>query len=250
MSTRARPLLSFLAAALYVASMLLPESALAAIGQCGVYGSRWAGWTTADYGGSQPTSGIEGSSAYIYTNYSSAICGTDTDSSLNFTMSYDMVYDHSRKNYAQAGTFWGYGLPCVYEFVEQAKNDVHTRKLIRCTADGERHAYRNLMTGNPYRVVSYIDGVGEMVSNYDPFDTWQEPFDIQFMGETKYLQSDIPGIPNYKENFTAMGVQRFDNDNLVTACGYVILARFAGTPGRYATDDVSCSHVRTWTQDV
>lgn len=237
------------AAAFAGGTILLPQAASAAIYQCGIYGSRWTGWTTADHSGPQPSSGIEGSSSYIYTNYQSNLCSTDDDPDYNFSLSYNMVYDASRDNYAQAGTFWGYGLPCVYSFVEQTQsNHQPFRELIACTNDGERHAYRNLMTGQ-YNVTSSVDGINYMISSYNPFALWDSPFDIQFMGETKYLQSDVPGIESSKEQFTAMGVQRYDDDALVTTCGNAILAPFAGTPGRYATDSVSCKHVRTWTQE-
>lgn len=98
------------------------QSSAAAIYQCGSIGSYWAGWTSQDHDGPQPASEIEGSSAYIYTNYAGQTCGTDHRQNSNFIVSYDMVYDQHGAHYSQAGTFFGYGGPCVEKFTEQKKS--------------------------------------------------------------------------------------------------------------------------------
>lgn len=222
--------------------------ASAAIYQCGVYGSRWTGWTSRD-APRRPSTGIEGASADLWANYDTSVCSTDDSGGHNFTFSYDMVYDSTSKYWSQAGNYFGYGDPCVFATTEQAVNGVSTRLYFYCTNSGEEDAYRNLLVGNPYRMAASINGETKQQTTYNPIGTWGYPFDIQFMGETKYLQSDVPGVSTNKQLFTSMGVQQYTTDDLVSTCGNVILAHYGDIPGRYATDSVSCNYVRTWTVD-
>lgn len=128
-----------------------------------------------------------------------------------------MAYDKYGAHYVQAGTFFG-------------------------------NLWRIPVSGGSYRVSAYVDGVVQMTTTENAPISWTYPYDIQFMGETLYGESDVPGSPTTKEDFTAMGVQRYSDDTLVGSCGNVYSGIYYNTYYRYDADYVSCNHVRAWTR--
>ena len=227
---------------------VLATASPATAAACGAFANNQIGWGTAFYAGAQPAGGIEGSSSYIYTEPVS-LCTTDTRAGYNFSTSWNMVYGGGNGNYAQSGLMYRYGYGCIQKWAEQSLNGAFADWYAGCSAQGERHAYRNLSvyTGGQWHVQSTVDGVALKTSTWSPFG-WPTPRNIAFTGETYYGASNVMGTPSKKTAYTGMGVQRYDNDQLVTTCGHAYLGTYRqNNAGRYGVDSLDCSYVRTWT---
>ena len=240
---------TFAAATLLVTAVFTVDfsaPAAAAIANCGTSANEQVGWGSQFYNGTQPEL-VEGSSSYIITR-TAALCTTDKNGGTNFSTAWNMVY--AGQGYAQAGTMYRYGASCIYAWSEQSLNGTFTDYNSGCTGAGATHAYRNLfvITNGVYHIQSSVDGKNIHTTSWDPLSYWTVPYQVAFTGETWYSASDVPGTSGAKTNFTAMGVQRFSDNSLVTSCGNVALAayKYAGA-SRYSTNDTSCSYVSVWT---
>jgi hypothetical protein len=120
-----------------------------------------------------------------------------------------------------------------------------------CLTIGSRHPYRNLtvLTSGTYHVVSSYDGTAIQTSAYDPFTTWTTTtygFDIDFDAETVYTNTAVEGVASLPVNYTAMGVQQYD-DGLQTTCINANLGRVNQNNPPHAFENASdCSDVTTW----
>lgn len=226
------------------------NNADAAIAQCGTRQNSQIGWGTAFHSGAQPVGGAEGVSSFIYSE-PVALCTTDQRPKYNFSTSWNMIYKGAG-NYVQAGYIFRATYNCAPSWTEQSTGGHFRDWNYHCVTPGSRHAFQNLavFTNGNWHIRSTVDGHLIHLSTFSPF-AWNspEPRNIAFTGETYYGESDVMGTPSKKTAYTAMGVQRYDNNALVSTCGHAYLGTYTnGFASRYAVDSLACDYVRTWTK--
>jgi hypothetical protein len=175
-------------------------TANAEIYNCGTLGAFFAGWKAADSGEPHSYEGTRGDLIY----QQGTQCHTDTSPN-NLTASWTMILSQDRQGYAQSGYIYD-NLPpyCWKNFAEQkiGSGYLSVRKYGSCIDPGTHHntGQETMPVAPPqyWAIRSYIDSTVLMFSNWNQFATWTTPFVPEFLGETHYDQSDVPGGPSSK----------------------------------------------------
>jgi len=80
---------------------------------------------------------------------------------------------------------------------------------------GSRHTYTSLWYPGCTCMISRVDGIEYSRSWFNVFAQWTRPFEPEFMGETGFQGSDVPGSPSLHTNYTGLGAENYSNDTVV-----------------------------------
>ena len=113
--------------------------------------------------------------------------------------------------YAQSGFFRWYG-SSMYHTTEYKQDTAHTyvRKIcLTCGAliDGETNQYWEQYVTSCSCLRLNVDVTILDTTPFNPYSTWVFPFRSQYYGETKYLESDMPGYLSAPTDFRSMQIQ-------------------------------------------
>lgn len=200
----------------------------------------------------------EGASAHL-TAQAVAFCPGDARWRYNFSYAWTMVANNNGQGWIQSGFGqWNAGFGCLVHWSEASLDGINYNDVFgSCVSPGEVHQYWQQYTGQPCSPGDWGSGTshGNIYSNVDtiafmsicPWGVWTTPFSIQYMGETKYLESDMPGNDTHLTNFSDMEAQRF-SDNIWEATPCILdNANSNGNPyetvppGRWRLLVYSCS---------
>lgn len=194
--------------------VLAPGEALAQIPICGTNQQFLDGFASFD-----SPNRVEGVRANL-TARRGALCDTDQRPDFNFSTSWVLlVGGNGSSGYAQSGYFARYGQPLRY-FAEYDADGVGVGANFVRVFDAE------VPLGSVHTPwVQYVSGSYNLRLNYDttillitpfnPFVNWPQPFSPQFLGETRYQESDMPGTVGARAAYRTVQVQRFDNNSFV-----------------------------------
>jgi len=145
---------------------------------------------------------------------------------------------------------------CWRHFAQQQRdNRYYSATTVQgaCVNPGEHHntLQKTVPVAAPqyWAVQSIIDSTTFIQSTWSQFAAWPQPFVAEYVGETHFDESDVPGGPLNKTEWGAawhaMSVQDYYDDTFHDDCGYVTLYQIAAK--RYSTDAITCNHTRAWT---
>lgn len=185
------------------------------------YGSRFSGYLGNNVYDNQQKS-FEGIEAVIEGNPgSNCDNGGSVANQLNFVTDWVMIADKMandssdpRRPYAQVGYFHYYS-SCLYYFTEWKRTATAAYDRAIDTGAGCRSE------ANARFTASWNDQTGaeELAVNanivratpFNPYLNWSEPFTPEISAESKYIQSDIPGLSGDPTSVTQAILQRYDN---------------------------------------
>lgn len=156
--------------------------------------------------------GITGARAWITTG--DGLYCSGPASGTNEIGAWSMVAAASSKGWAQAGYFkqqccWGDQMKYFYEYWDGGKDDV--QEEFGNAAQNQNHEYWEYFdptcqgTGGGC-IFMRVDNTYEATSNFNPWGTWQGPWEPQFFGEVHDTGDDMPGTSSAKVHFTYQGV--------------------------------------------
>lgn len=197
--------------AIAVASIATAKPAEAALDSCGAGHARWAGWDNQD-------EVFSGAKANISV-WRGAVCNQVT-SAVNHSLSWVLLrspYSHPDPGWAQTGYIRWYG-SAIYNFAEYEAgySSTFTRATVIGVAEGANPTYA-ASVGSDDRIHMTVDG-NQLLST--PW-SWREIDDaqtggcftpclpVQWLSETFYANSDIPGTPTHKVRFNQMQQGRY-----------------------------------------
>ena len=232
-----RLLLSLLFITPVVTTQLRP-TASAYLWQCGTPGNYFDGmYRIGD--------NIEGVKANITSRFS-GVCDTDSDPANNFTNAWSMITPSTSNAWVQSGYERGFGTG-VRHF-----SQIYSPGLQDTTAWGslfpynEDHTYWQQYDPATKRIRSNVDLTNFLVTSFNPFAVWPQPFISEFMGEVRYLASDVPGYSGSAAGFWSIQTQRTSNHSWqFIPCPY--LTGLNDQPSRWAVQGVSCTSFHIYT---
>lgn len=199
---------------------------------------------------------VEGASAYLRVR-PSAVCDTEQRRDFNFSVAWVMTTGSSyaaRSGYSQVGTFKYYN-SCTYHWAEWNVDGagIHIVRRVAmefgCLASGEVHAESVRWNSGCYCLQNVVDVTVLNQTDFNPFvrtDAWPPPLDVQYNAETVFQESDIPGTASAPNDFSSLGIQRFDNGQFELTRCYLLPTVPQKTRAGRAAD--SCNHFTSWTQ--
>lgn len=214
------------------------------------YGNR----TSSFYPNNEPEQ-VEGISGNLRDAPGYILCSGAT--SYNDSSSWVMMANPiGNDGWAQAGTFYQEGFPCVEEWAQEEQTSaqgfqnyfVFQNNQPVCSSSGSTYHYwvQLYYTGSEY---VYRMNIGSFVidqTTWSPLTSWSSsPWWAQFAGETTYPQSDIPGSSSQPYDYSGLQVQSYANNSWGSLCGNQAFGPFTYT--NYAEYAVSCSEGETWT---
>jgi hypothetical protein len=168
----------------------------------------------------------------------------------NFTNSWVMIAGPGPRDWGQVGfeRTAGYTLRWFSQF--SYSGGLTTRYSTHTVTNqiGVRHVFQVAWYANCRCLRANIDGtVGWFNSSFDPKRVWgAQPWSPQFLAETGYLQSDVPGRASTPTAYSGMGVQRLDTGRFVSVpCG---LSAANDNPTRWGRAPSNCTAFNVWTK--
>ncbi len=224
-------------------TVVSPVSAHAA-GACGgSQGSRFNGY----YQNGHPEYNWEGSSTYIVVR-DGANCSGVTNIG-NFTNAWVMIAGSNANDWAQVGfeRTSGHTLRWFSQFNDGRGNLATRYSTFGVTNQiGVRHTFRVLWNATDHHEHATIDTTTWAVSSFDPFANWGPlPWSPQYLEETGYAQTDVPGTAGGKVAYTGMGAQKLDDSLVSIPC---ILSGADDVPTRWAHQASGCTGFTAWTK--
>jgi hypothetical protein len=202
------------------------------------------------------TNAYEGVSSYIYVQQT-YLCSGSTVEAFNFSNAWVMIagdYAGDNDAYGQVGFELTYGKPMRwFSQFHDGYGRYTTRYSSFSIANeyGNRHIFRVLWSGTCSCLRAIIDTTEWATSPFNPFrsaeaDFGPQPWSPQFLGETGFLQSNMPGSPSRHTRYAGMGAQRFSDDQLESMpC---ILSGTNDNPGAWGLDALGCTSFDIWTK--
>lgn len=207
--------------------------------QCGAGGNNFDGMLHSG-------DSIEGVSAMI-TSRTGGVCNTDTNPLNNFTNAWSMVASSNGLNWVQSGYERGYGT-AVRHFSQVMSQNPYQFSTIYGSyfPYNEDHRYWQQYDPATGRILSNVDTTNFLVTQFRPLNYWPTPFQSQFFGEVRYLQSDVVGTTALKAGFWNIQTQRYDNTWQSIPCPY--LWGYNDQPSRWTYQGVTCTafHIYTY----
>lgn len=226
----------------------LEGSAHAATYQCGARGNYFDGFI---HNNAYPDR-FEGASTFLVTRVG-GLCGTDRGQISNFTNAWSMIagsQSHGVCEWAQSGFERGYisgGGTNIRHFAQASSCSTGLQTWYSgYVAAGVKHAYRSLWSNACSCINISVDDSTKVSTNFNPFAIWGYPFQPQFLGETSYLQNDMPGTPTLHTPFTALGAQRVSDD--VLALMPCTMSGINDNTSSWAKDPSGCTVFDIWTK--
>jgi hypothetical protein len=232
-------------AAIAVISPLAGSPAEAALATCGVRYNWFDGKDQSVY-----TTYYEGVSAVI-TSRVGLVCDSNTNPRDNFSNAWSMIANKEGLNgWVQTGYERGYNTHIyhfgqVWDGIEPFSTHSVTRYGTSALASGERHRYWQQWSPSCYCELAMIDVTQWIKTTWNPFGTWQTPFEMQFEAETAYRESDVPGTPTSRAQFDTLQAQAY-SDSFVTMPN--VLAQPAPDSTRWAISSQSVTQFQVWTK--
>jgi hypothetical protein len=190
----------------------------------------------------------EGAAATLVVRRGST-CDTDTSGN-NSISAWSMIAAHGGTGgYSQSGYYRAYGT-AIYHFAQyrQTATSAYYTKLGAIPTTGSSHLYKQQSVWNAaasqWQIRNWVDSTLLQQTNFDTFNAWAAPFSVQWFGETKYAESDVPGTSASPANFSGMQVQIASNDAWTSSLPS--LAGYAGS-SRYHHSAVSGNAFTIWT---
>lgn len=86
------------------------------------------------------------------------------------------------------------------------------------TNNGEQHNYTEQFLGDCSCIHEMIDGQTYQLSNFNPkaSGAWPHPFESQWLGEVKYLQSNMPGSSSQITRFANLAEENYTTYQMFT----------------------------------
>jgi hypothetical protein len=187
-----------------VSSVIAPTPAAAAIATCGTLGFYFDGPYT-------QTTATEGTSGVMVNRYG-ATCTTDTSVN-NFVGSWTMFQGTadgtcSGMQYAQSGEYRIYG-SLSYLFAQYNDCGTPTTKIGSAITYGTSNQDWEQYLPSCSCESLNIDVHQFLTTSFNPLTAWTYPFRNEWLGETHYTASDIPGNPSVGyTTYTTMQVQQ------------------------------------------
>lgn len=157
---------------------------------CGSFSDFFDGYNTTSTG---PQT-IQGAFAKLVVRRGS-VCDTQYGQG-NFSIAWPMVAENpGNKGYAQSGYFRSYGtsIQSFTEYNLHGGDGNQTRQFWGVVNPGELHTYWVDYSSieNCERLI--VDAVEKACTNFNPYSVWAQPFVAEFNGETRWVESDMPG---------------------------------------------------------
>jgi hypothetical protein len=179
------------------------------------------------------------------------ICQTDK-TAYNLSTTWTMVFsgDTPATGWAQSGIMLKYGYSCWLWWSQQHNGaELHDWYNGGCATQGTTHHVWQQLVSCPtytYCVRSNVDYTVIHQSDFNLLNSWPQPRQVAYSGETYHDASDIPGYAAAPTDFSSMQIQSGYNFAFYDTCGNAYLGK---TPpvARYSTSAPACDHVRTWT---
>jgi hypothetical protein len=199
----------------------------------------------------------EGASAHM--SYKDDNVCTSVQNNTNLSTSWSMIQGSpygANAGYAQSGRIYYPTIPsnCMRHFGEQSESgSSFVRMLGVCTSSNENHQVWQQYIPSNGHLRSNIDTTVFLESSWSPVGIWPTPWQANFLGETHYGESDVPGLTSNPTDFTQMQVQRYSDDLWESTCSSDVTLGSIGswdpsqTYYRYSQDRPACDHVREWT---
>lgn len=227
------------------APMGLATAAHAEVYTCGTHGNLHDGYGN----GSNDSNSWEGTSATIVVRHGS-VCDTDTSSN-NTSSAWTMVNAFNTAGWAQSGYIRWYG-SSIYHFAQYRRNSSTawvTKIGSTALTAGSSYKYWQQSIYNSsagqWQIRDNVNSTVLLQTNFNTFSYWNEPFSVQWSGETDYAQSDVPGSSSATAKFSNMQVQRYSDDGWQS--GLRALGAFTDTSSRYHRSSVSSNSFSIWT---
>ncbi len=149
------------------------------------------------------------------------VCDADSSSS-NTSSAWAMIAPDNTYGWAQSGyiRWWG---SSIYHFAQHKRSSStgYTTKLGSIPTTGSTYTYSEVSywnsTAGQWQINEMVNSTVIQHTNWNTFTDWHEPLAVEWFGETKYRESDVPGLSTSKAHFTNMQVQWFSDDNWYAA---------------------------------
>jgi hypothetical protein len=194
----------------------------------------------------------EGVSASIVVR-SGSVCDTDTSGN-NVSVAWTMVASNAGKGgYAQSGYYRYYGSPLYHfaQYRQTATSKYVTKFSTNTIAAGGTYRYWQQSVYNSaaaqWQIRDNYNTTIILQTNFNTFSAWTLPLSVQFEGETKYAESDIPGTTSAKAHFSSMQVQRFSDNGFQAGLPALYGPAAGQTSTRYKRSAVAGNAFDIWT---
>lgn len=229
-----------------------PAPPAAAAGTCGTQNNYFDGF----FQPGRPDQ-FEGASSYIVVR-DGTNCTGDTSIG-NFTNAWVMIASNitsaQYNGWGQSGfeRTAGYPLRWFSQFYD-GYGSLETRYSTFSVSSqlGVRHAFRVLWYESCRCLRATIDRTTWAESSFNPFaypaeSNWgPQPWSPQFLAETGYRESDVPGGPTTRTRYSGLGGQRVSDDRLILMpC---ILAGVDDNPAQWGRKAYNCNTFDVWTR--
>lgn len=221
--------------------LLVPLHARAEIYTCGVGGNWFDGYVHSDATNDQ----YEGAGSYIRIEYG-AVCDAPDHTTNNFTNAWAMIAAGDGNGWVQSGFERSYG-GSIHHFAQtyNASNSLQTTYGTVVPGIGSTHSYRETWYNACLCVKAFVDGQVSLASNFNPFGVWVQPFTPQYLGETRYRESDIAGTSSAPTYYSSESIQRYSDDAIVANdCGM----SGVNDSSRWARTASNCTSQEMWTK--
>lgn len=234
-----------------VATQTFEASGASAVGPCGTITSSsphyFDGWYQYN---TQPVYGVTTNMVY----YLPTLCTGDNLDTENFGSAWAMVTNGN--GWAQSGEIYSTAQSCLEHFAQSNETHTSTPSTViygtpngHCAANGQNHQLSTLYLQSSGIFAMKIDTTTLLFSAFNPATSWGMPsasIKVEYYGEVRSLNSDMPGNATKQTLFTFMGWQSTPSGQLTGDCGYVGLASHTDS-SRWTTAVTDCSDVSIYT---
>lgn len=195
-----------------------------------------------------------GALANIYVRYG-AVCDTDTSSN-NVTAAWSMIANRVIPyGWAQAGYIRWYNAT-LRQFAQQSSNGSLATTVTYfgpggAISAGQHYDYWDQWVSVPgcgSCIRSNYNTFIMLQSGFDPFVYWTQPFTVQFLGETKHTESDIPGLSATAATYSNISVQDVSTGNFVPVPCSLLDTPVNAAPSRWGIQAYGCYAFNVWTE--
>lgn len=233
---------------------LAPSPAEAQLATCGTPGNWFDGFVGFPTSSDRHYEGVRA----VLTVQSAQVC--DSDHSVfnyssngqptplgNFTYAWSMITDPTSGGWVQSGYFRSYNQSLTnFSQVNDGHGYLHNAYTAG-PAVGSTHTYwQQYVPGGGIR--SNVDTTILQTTPFNPFSQWSNgDWSPQFLNETRYRESDVPGTTGSHMHWSGLQVQRFSDDAFVDVpCD--LLTSPSDDSARWALQSTGCTSFDIWTK--
>jgi hypothetical protein len=209
------------------------------------------GYTNATWTGSQPET-VSGVAAWLNNPGGDGLCQGDNNSGTNWVAAWTLVGGKNSTGWSQSGLRYGYGMPCVERWFQQAKtgNNDWVDTFMGCADSNDEYWSYIAPNGGGHKAQSNISSpqtTWTVNSSWDPVASWTTPYWAEYASESDYAVNTVPGTASNPEDYTTLQVYKYLNGPWGSTCGNQNLGQSNPTPAIWKQLALACNHFHTWT---